>query len=381
MEKVLTKKEIINLLFKYMCIQFNSKKYSELDMTYQFIFQDIDNGYNIYFRILHGKAEFKEGVSDNPSITIYTPSNVWLDISGGFINPIWALVTNKYKIKGNLSCLGLLPKLLTNKILIPKNEVTISPLKVPKRILVILGSPRKHDGLTYFYLKSFLKGMTNENTEIKEIVLYEKTILQCSGCFHCWTIKPGKCIHKDDQAELNVELDNADLIVYAMPLYFDSMPGLVKTHLDRQIARQYPFMEGDGKLTKHPRRNYKKQNLILFSICGFPEIEQFSPLIQTFKAYARNESISFINNILLPGAMELFHNPTNQSVFNQKLTCLETAGKELVLKGRVSRKIVKEIAKIHTPIKKWRSGANFYWYDRILQNKEVNIFDNKTIIE
>ena len=52
------------------------------------------------------------------------------------------------------------------------------------------------------------------------IYLKDKDIKHCSGCFTCWTKTPGKCIHKDDMEELLHKISQADVIVYATPLYY-----------------------------------------------------------------------------------------------------------------------------------------------------------------
>lgn len=348
-----------------MTLQFDGERFRDLTATYQFIFSDIDNGYPIYIAFSEGKSEFHEGLAKNPTITITSPCNVWLDISGGLRNPIWALLTKKYTFKGEFSYLKLLPKLTTKKITVPKSKAFLGRWESPSKVLVIIGNPRKKNGLTYFYLQSFLEGMKRSGARIEEICLYDKEIKPCLGCFACWTRTPGICTQKDDQGELLEKLNQAELIIYALPLYFHSMPGLVKTHLDRQLPMVYPFMEKFGGSTVHPRRVSVKQSMILFSICGFPELHNFEPLIATFKNHCKVGNISLIEEILIPGAMELYYNPTNRTNLLKKISLLDDAGEQIIKNGVLKRKTRSEILKPTASIDKWLDGANLYWHDEL----------------
>ncbi|MGE5894539.1 MAG: flavodoxin family protein, partial [bacterium] len=287
---------------------------------------------------------------------------IWLEISGDFRNPVWALMTKKFTIKGNLSYLKMLPKLLTKKIDVPRSPTFSDRWTQPENILVLVGNPRKKNGLTSFYLEPSLDGIKSSGAFIDQIHLYDKEIKPCLGCFHCWTKTPGLCVQKDDQRELLDKLDHADLIVYALPLYYHSVPGKVKNHLDRQIPRMHPFFEKAGRLTRHPRRAPRKQSLALFSISGFPEMKQFDALVATFEAYARHDNTSLIGKVLIPGAMELYYNPTHRSILLDKLARLRSAGEQVVRNGCVDKRTLRRIARIPNSLDQWRSGANLHWY-------------------
>jgi len=361
MKEFPTSKESIQSLFKNMALLFDGKKYAHVDVVYQFVFTDIEDGFPMYIRFSNGTAEFHEGLNERPSIVIRTPSTVWLDISGGFRNPLWAMLTKKFVIQGSLSHFRLLPALLTKKIETPRSLTFSKEWTPPSRALVLIGNPRKKNGLTGFYLEAFLDGMKKAGVQTEEIYLYDKKINHCLGCFACWTKTPGVCIQKDDQAELLEKLETADMIVYALPLYYNSLPGLVKDHFDRQLPMHYPYVEKAGGLVRHPRRMSIQQSMVLFSICGFPEVEQFEPLVKTFKAYTRQENIPFAENVLLPGAMELYYNPTKRSLLLKKLEHLRSAGEQIVTQGRVKKSTLKAISKVaHRG--NWLDGANMYWH-------------------
>lgn len=99
------------------------------------------------------------------------------------------------------------------------------------KIAAFMGSPRKN-GNTARLLKEFLKG-AGENSEIviDEVFLHEKKIAGCTGCEGCK--KSAGCVIKDDMQQLYPIIKAADVLVFAMPVYWWSMPGQMKAFVDR----------------------------------------------------------------------------------------------------------------------------------------------------
>lgn len=99
----------------------------------------------------------------------------------------------------------------------------------------------------------------------------KNTIEHCRGCFACWTKTPGKCVIKDDMAEILEQYIKADLIVWSFPLYYFGMPSKIKAFLDRMLPTNLPYMDmnQDGT-SRHPLRyDLSHQRYILVSTCGF----------------------------------------------------------------------------------------------------------------
>jgi multimeric flavodoxin WrbA len=347
---------------------FNGEAYPHLDVLYQFVFTDIGNGFPVHIRFWKGNAEYEEGMSELPTVVITTTSGVWLDIAGRFRNPVWALLTRKVKVTGDMSAVRLLPRLLTRTITPPNPQSRQRSKDQPFKVVVFIGNPRKQNGLTGFFLSPFVEGMKKAGADIEEIQLYDKKINHCLGCFACWTRTPGVCVHKDDQKELLEKMERSDLIVYAFPLYYHGMPGLVKDHFDRQLPRVHPYVAKINGLSSHPRRTSAQQNFVLFSICGFPEIEQFEPLVKTFEAYTRHDNTRLCAKVLIPSAMHLYYNPTQRSVLLEKFQLLRIAGEQVVRDGSVRERTLKQIAKVHHP-GDWTRGANLYWHGEIEAGK------------
>ncbi|MEI7424847.1 MAG: flavodoxin family protein [Candidatus Staskawiczbacteria bacterium] len=105
------------------------------------------------------------------------------------------------------------------------------------KTLLISGSPRK--GNTEFILNKIYDSLNGE----KELVLLKnKNIQHCRGCFACKETK--RCVMNDDMAEILDKMVWADTIVIGTPSYYYNVSGLLKDFMDRTI----PLYE-TGKFT------------------------------------------------------------------------------------------------------------------------------------
>ncbi|MBQ7173509.1 MAG: flavodoxin family protein [Clostridia bacterium] len=112
-----------------------------------------------------------------------------------------------------------------------------------KNILIINTSPRK-GGNTEALAESFAAGAKEAGNNVEIVSLRDKTIAFCRGCFACQ--KLGKCVIKDDANEITDKICNADVVVWATPIYYYSMSGQMKTMIDRAnslYSRDYKFRE------------------------------------------------------------------------------------------------------------------------------------------
>ncbi len=105
-----------------------------------------------------------------------------------------------------------------------------------KKILIISSSPRK-GGNSDILCDEFLKGALDGNNKAKKIFLKDKKINYCTGCNYCADNNYTVCAQKDDMKEILDKMQEADVIVFATPIYFYSMAGQMKTFIDRICAR------------------------------------------------------------------------------------------------------------------------------------------------
>ncbi len=173
-----------------------------------------------------------------------------------------------------------------------------------------------------------------EQTEVERFDVHGLRVNPCRGCFNCWFQTPGRCTQQDDAAGVMDTLDRADAVVLAAPLYFDGLPGPVKTLLDRMVCRVEPFfsVDAEGRSVHHPRRAGPAVTAVLISTCGFPEPEHFGPLKTHFQAICRNASWKEGGKLLVPGAGALDLTDSRRAV----LELATLAGQEFAARGRIN---------------------------------------------
>lgn len=109
----------------------------------------------------------------------------------------------------------------------------------PVRVLGIAGSPRRH-GNSERLLEACLEGAREAGAEIDELVVVEAAIPPCRGCNACSST--GECVVRDAMNSVYPRLDAADAIVVASPVYFATVPAVLKALYDRcqpYWARRY----------------------------------------------------------------------------------------------------------------------------------------------
>jgi multimeric flavodoxin WrbA len=80
-----------------------------------------------------------------------------------------------------------------------------------------------------------MKGAVDAKHTVDRVFLGEKTIHYCTGCGVC--NNTGKCVQKDDMADILALMVEADVIVMATPVYFFTMCAQMKTLIDRTVTR------------------------------------------------------------------------------------------------------------------------------------------------
>ncbi|MFP4025394.1 MAG: NAD(P)H-dependent oxidoreductase [Thiohalospira sp.] len=318
----------------------------------QFHFTHENRKYDCYIRSNHIELKLFEGTAENPNVIVKSSFYNWLDLAFGRLNPFIGIVTRKLKFKGDIKFFRVIPKRsLKKKLWVPGDPVTKFEKnpprywKKPEKIVVLNASPRGKKGYTDFYLKPFIKGM-QEDSNVNTFFINHYKIKPCVGCFSCWINKPGECIYhnEDDFHQLAEKLSDADIIVYAFPIYADNIPGVLKNYFDRSVSRAYPYMIEGMNGVRHPRKHiHKNQSMVVFSICGFWEMKNFKPVKAFFKALAHNRHCPIVGEIYRTTAIGLYDNPLQYKKLNKVLKSLESAGSELVKTGRIKKKTQKSI--------------------------------------
>lgn len=102
-----------------------------------------------------------------------------------------------------------------------------------KKILVISTSPRK-DGNSDMLAQEFMRGANEAGNQVEYVSLIGKNIAFCRGCLACQ--KTLRCVIHDDADIIREQMLNAEVIVWATPVYYYSVSGQMKTMIDRANA-------------------------------------------------------------------------------------------------------------------------------------------------
>ena len=102
------------------------------------------------------------------------------------------------------------------------------------KITVITGSPRKN-GNTFAMVDSFIKAAEERG---HEVVRFDAAMMNIGGCHDCLTcFKTGKaCSFDDDFNVIAPHILESDGIVYAMPVYWYSIPAQIKGVIDKVFS-------------------------------------------------------------------------------------------------------------------------------------------------
>ncbi len=107
-----------------------------------------------------------------------------------------------------------------------------------KRIMVLNGAARKN-GNTAALVKAFAEGAESAGNVIQEFYLQDMDIHGCMGCEGCSKAKrdiSNPCVQSDDMWKINEAFEQADVVVFASPVYFWTISGPLKTATDRLYA-------------------------------------------------------------------------------------------------------------------------------------------------
>ena len=206
------------------------------------------------------------------------------------------------------------------------------------KVLAINGSPHMVEGNTAMILNPFLEGMKEAGADVDLFYTRKLKIGPCNGDMSCWFVNPGTCGQKDDMQMLLPKFKEADVIVWASPVYYAGVTGPLKNLMDRQLPLH---IEGE--------MGSKRQKIVLVSTCGAWEVSMFDPLLQQMKAlYGRPEGSSdFAGALLRPMAdgMKEMIKAGETGLVEGVFRAAKEAGRQLAKEGKISEELQKEVAK------------------------------------
>lgn len=200
------------------------------------------------------------------------------------------------------------------------------------KIVVINGSPKGSNGSTNVMVKAFLKGARMVGADALNIFLTEKQIQHCKGCHTCWTRGPGQCVIGDDMLQILPLMGGANIIVFASPVYFGNISGMLKVFMDRMTMIGGPSQQENTSKDKTPPAASAVQipKLMMISSCGLPDRTEFDVTSLWMNRVAQKMQMELAGEIYAAQAKFLLNPPEGmQPAISDYLSLLEQAGKEI----------------------------------------------------
>ena len=147
-----------------------------------------------------------------------------------------------------------------------------------KKVVAFNGGPRK-SGNSVIMLNQFLKGIETKLAEITLIDVNEINLKNCQGCLRCNII--GRCsLQDDDWEQISQRILEADVLVFASPVYFHHLPAPLKKMIDRFRSFVKVQITETG-LIHTPHVEWKKEFVLLLSM-GSSNDNEAKPIVDLF---------------------------------------------------------------------------------------------------
>ena len=106
------------------------------------------------------------------------------------------------------------------------------------KILVLNGSPTPN-GNTIALVNAFKEGAESKGHDVNVVNVAHKNIKGCMAWNFCKR-NNGQCVQKDDMQEIYPLIQDADMIVFASPIYYFIMSGQLESVIHRFYAINAP---------------------------------------------------------------------------------------------------------------------------------------------
>jgi multimeric flavodoxin WrbA/putative sterol carrier protein len=244
--------------------------------------------------------------------------------------------------------------------------------------VVAINASGRADGIskTGILMDALVRGMREAGAEVETVNLRQKKVNNCIGCFTCWTKTPGICVHKDDMTnELYPKWLNADIAVYATPLYHYTINATMKAFIERTLPTLEPFLVPREGRTTHPLRQ-KWPEAVVLSVAGFTELSVFNQLSMYVKFLF---GTSLLAEIYRPGA-EAMTRPEYSETVKDILSATAEAGRDLVHSRRIAEETMQRIVQPIGDPDAYAKMANLFWKTCIKEGVTPKEFEQKNMI-
>ena len=233
------------------------------------------------------------------------------------------------------------------------------------KVLLLRGNPRE-TGYTQRLADLVLRGLREAGATVTDVDLTTQNILPCLGCFHCWVVAPGQCVHPDAMDGLLEQVLDADVLVCATPIYYFSMSSSMKMFFERTfpLAKQGLVPSGRGltrNSIRYPER-WQGKKIITLITGALRDLEVYRPANETFQLIADSLDLELGGQLTRPEAYLLDYPLSKPKTLKRIETAFVQAGKEAGTTGRLSATTMAEASLPLSPsAEHFRTYSNLYW--------------------
>ena len=159
-----------------------------------------------------------------------------------------------------------------------------------KKILVLTGSPRKN-GNSFAMTDAFIRAAEAKGHTVTR---FDTAFMQVSGCRACETcFKTGKaCSFDDDFNRIAPAIEEADAIVFTMPVYWYTMPAQIKAVIDKMFSLSMG------------NRPFKGKECGLITCCEESDVTVMDGIRFAYERMAALTDWTNVGEVLIPGVWE-----------------------------------------------------------------------------
>lgn len=154
-------------------------------------------------------------------------------------------------------------------------------------VLILMGSPRLH-GNTAELCKPFMEELKENGARVHYVTLADKNIHPCKGCYACQDVSGTYgCVQKDDMYAIVEEIQWADLIVLATPIYTWYCTAHMKNVLDRHYGLNKYYGSAEGSL-------WAGKKVAIIATHGYDRAYATDPFVMGVERLCEHSKLTYI---------------------------------------------------------------------------------------
>ncbi|ACM20426.1 iron-sulfur cluster-binding flavoprotein [Geotalea daltonii FRC-32] len=149
------------------------------------------------------------------------------------------------------------------------------------KIVCLLGSPRSN-GNSAAIAQRFLEKAGSLGAETRIFELNRLSYRGCQACYACKSTAD-HCVLDDDLSQVLEGVKDADVVVYASPVYYGDITAQLKGFMDRTFSYLVP----DYETNPQPTRLQPGKNLLFILTQGDPDPEHFADIFPRYEYFLK----------------------------------------------------------------------------------------------